>query len=85
MNQLPHISRFSEEEQLDGQDWLEQFQPVAQLGGWDEHAKLVNLTTRLRGPACSFYNSCSVKQQSSYRLLVEHLVRRFIPVQIKSI
>ena len=48
LNQLPPITRFSGEEQPDGetfQDWLEQFESVAQLGGWNNHAKLVNLST----------------------------------------
>ena len=58
---------------------------MTQLGVWYEHAKLVNLTTRLRGSAYSFYRSCSVEQRSSYRLLVEQSARRFTPVQIKSI
>ena len=35
-------------------DWLEQFEAVAQLAGWSEDAKLVNLTTYLRGTAYSF-------------------------------
>ena len=50
LNQLPPITRFSGEEQPDGEtlhDWLEQFESVAQLGGWNSHAKLVNLFTRL--------------------------------------
>ena len=29
------------------QDWFEQFESVAQFGGWSSHAKLVNLSTRL--------------------------------------
>ena len=36
LNQLPPITRYSGEEQPDGetfQDWLEQFESVAQLGG----------------------------------------------------
>jgi len=47
LNQLPPIMQFSGEEQSDGEtflDWLEQFESVAQLGGWNGHAKLVNLT-----------------------------------------
>jgi len=50
LNQLPLITQFSSEEQSDGEtflDWLEQFESVTQLGGWNGHAKLVNLTTRL--------------------------------------
>ena len=44
------ITRFSGEEQPDGetfQDCLEQFESMAQLGGWNSHAKLVNLSIML--------------------------------------
>ena len=88
LNQLPPITRFSGEEQPDGetfQDWLEQFESVAQLGGWNNHAKLVNLSTRLRGSAYSFYRSCTVEQRNDYKLLVEQLTKRFTPVQIQPI
>ena len=88
LNQLPPITRFSGEEQSDGEtflDWLEQFESVAQLGGWNGHAKLVNLTTRLRGSAYSFYRSCTAEQRNDYKLLVEQLTKRFTPVQIQPI
>ena len=29
-------------------DWIEQFELVASVYHWDDHTKLVNLTTRLR-------------------------------------
>lgn len=38
--QLPPISRFTREDQPDGElfkDWHEQFESVAQLAGWDDH------------------------------------------------
>ena len=88
LNQLPPITRFSGEEQPDGetfQDWLEQFESVAQLGGWNSHAKLVNLSTRLRGSAYSFYRSCTAEQRNDYKLLVEQLTKRFTPIQIQPI
>ena len=73
-NQLPPIPRFTGEEDLTESgsfpDWFEQYEAVATLAGWDEHAKLVNLTTRLRGTAYSFYRSCTAEQQSNYKLLV---------------
>ena len=53
LNQLPPITQYSDEEQPDGetfQDWFEQFESVAQLGGWSSHAKasqLVNQVTRI--------------------------------------
>ena len=88
LNQLPPITRYSGEEQPDGetfQDWFEQFESVAQLGGWNSHAKLVNLSTRLRGSAYSFYRSCTTEQRNDYNLLVEQLTKRFTPVQIQPI
>ena len=82
LNQLPPIKRYSGEEQP---DWLEQFESVAQLGGWNNHAKLVNLSTRLRGSAYSFYRFCTTEQRNDYKLLVEQLTKRFTPVQIQPI
>ena len=88
LNQLPPITQYSGEEQPDGetfQDWLEQFESVAQLGGWSNHAKLVNRSTRLRGSAYSFYRSCTTEQRNDYKLLVEQLTKRFTPVRIQPI
>ena len=53
LNQLPPITQYSDKEQPDGetfQDWFEQFESVAQLGGWSSHAKasqLVNQVMRI--------------------------------------
>ena len=55
------------------------------LAGWNEHAKLVNLTTRLRGTAYSFYHSCVSEQCNNYRLLVEQLRKHFTPVELTAI
>ena len=88
LSQLPQIPRFSGDETNDGetfQDWLEQFESVATLGGWSEHGKLVNLTTRLRGAAYSFYRSCTLEQRSSYSLLTAELKKRFTPVKLTAI
>ena len=67
LSQLPRFN--GQEEQADGEtflDWLEQFESVAVLGGWNYNYKLVHLTTKLRGAAYSFYRSCSPTQRSSY-------------------
>ena len=89
LSQLPQIPRFNgQEEQADGEtflDWLEQFESVAVLGGWNDHYKLVHLTTKLRGAAYSFYRSCSPTQRSSYALLVEELKKRFTPVKLAAV
>ena len=58
---------------------------MAQLGRWSSHAKLVNLSTRLRGSAYSFYRCCTTEQQNDYNLLAEQLTKRFTPVQIRPI
>ena len=55
------------------------------LAGWDEHTKLVNLTTCLRGTAYSFYRSCASEQRSNYKLLVEQLSKCFTPVELTAI
>ena len=57
LGQLPPIQRFTGEDAGDGetfQEWHEQFESVAQLAGWTDQGKLVNLTTRLKGTAYSF-------------------------------
>ena len=55
-NQLPPIPRFTGEEDSAESGtfcvWLEQFE--ASLAGWDEHTKLVNLTTLLGEPHTHF-------------------------------
>ncbi len=85
---LPQIPRFTGEEDQDGelfQDWHERFESVAALAGWSGHSKLVHLMTRLRGPAFSFFKSCSPEQRSSYDLLVEALKKRFTPVRLTAV
>ena len=87
-NLLPQIPPYHGGEQKDGetfQDWLEHFEAVAQLARWDEHYKLVYLTTSLRGTAKSFYRSCSLAQRSSYCALVAELKKRFTPVRLTAV
>ena len=87
--QLPTIQKFTGEERQQGgetiKDWKEQFEMVATLGGWDERSKLVNLVTRLRGQAYSFYRSCTMQQRSSYTTMMEELVKRFTPVRLQAV
>jgi len=58
-NQLPPICKFKGEDpdQEGGnfEEWIEQFELIAEAYGWDPRAKLVNLTTRLQGQAYTFY------------------------------
>ncbi len=86
--QLPPLPKFSgdglsggEEERFD--EWLERLDLVATTCGWSDQAKLVNLITRLRGPA--FYRSCTPQQRSSFPALTEVLTKRFTPVYLKGV
>ena len=87
--QLPPIPKFSGEDRSQGaetfRDWKEQFEMVASLAGWDERAKLVNLTARLRGQAFGFYRSCTLSQRASYESLVKELEKRFTPVELPAV
>ncbi len=67
--QLPPLPKFSGDGNLGGEEerfdeWLERLEMVASVCGWNKQAKLVNLITRLRGPAYSFYCSCTPQQRS---------------------
>ena len=42
------------------QDWLEQFELIADVLGWSPQAKLVNFITRLQGQAYSLFRSCTM-------------------------
>ena len=84
---LPQLQKFSGEDPSGDsfEDWIEQFEMVAKLVGWGSQARLVNLTTRLRGPAYTFYRACLPEQRESYDLLKQELTKRFTPVQIQAI
>ena len=88
LGQLPQIPKFSGDA-LDSGDtfveWLEQFENIAKLAGWDDHWRLVHLTSNLRGTAASSYRSCSVDVRSEYRSLVDALKRRFTPVRLTAV
>ena len=45
----------------------------------------LNLTTRLKGQAYSFYRTCTPAQRSEYMLLKEQLSKRFTPVRIQAV
>ena len=84
---FPQQQKFSGEDP-DGdtfEDWIEQFEMVAKLYKWSEAAKLVNLITRLHGPAYSFYRACLPEQKESYVVLKQELTKRFTPVQMQAI
>ena len=88
LGQLPQIPKFSGDAQDNGEtflDWHEQFDNIAKLVGWDDHWKLVHLTSNLRGTAASFYRSCGVDVRSQYKCLVEAMKRRFTPVHLTAV
>ena len=86
-HQLPQLPKFSGED-LDNepfQDWVTQFEMVANLCELNATAKLVHLTTRLLGQAFAFYQTCSGEQKSNYDQLVAELTKRFTPVRIQAV
>ena len=58
---------------------------MAEVCKWNPRAKLIHLTTRLRGEAFAFYRSCSKQQKADYDVLVKELILRFTPVRIQSV
>ena len=87
--QLPSLPTFSgERTEGDSEgfdDWLERLELVANMCGWNDQTKLVNVVTRLRGAASSFYRSCAPQDRASYIRLVTALQQRFTPVKIQSV
>ena len=88
-HQLPPLSKYAgETREEDGEtfeDWLEQFELIADLCQWDQSSRLVNLVTRLRGQAYAYYRSVTPQQRTDYGSLVEGLKRRFTPVHLKAV
>ena len=56
---------------------------IAQMCGWDHQAKLVNLTTRLRGQAYLFYRASTARHRSIYDALKLQLKERFTPMRMQ--
>jgi len=87
--QIPLLPKFSWDA-LEGDaesftDWIEQLELIAEAYRWSSQSKLVNLVTRLRGQAYSFYRSCTSDQRTDYNTLVAALKERFTPIQIQSV
>ncbi len=84
--QLPPLPKYngnSDDESF--QEWIAQFELVAEVCKWNPQAKLIHLTTRLRGEAFLFYRSYSKSQKADYDQMVKELTRRFTPVRIPSV
>ena len=89
VQQIPPLAKFSGDmPNGEGEcfsDWKEQFELIAETCHWTNQSKLVNLVTRLRGQAYSYYRSCTMEQRSSYPLLIRALEERFTPVRIQAV
>ena len=62
------------------EDWIELFELIASICGWDEWNKLVNLTTPLHGQAYAYYKSCPQQIWKNYLAQVAELMTWFTPV-----
>ena len=86
---LPPLPEFSGDDQTpvnnSFQQWLEQFEMVAELAQWPEHIKLKQLALRFRGPAQAYFQTCSEEQKHDYRALVQAMSKRFTPVRIQAL
>ena len=93
--QLPPLPKFSGESS-DGeleittfQEWLDQFEMVADVCNWSLQTRFVNLITRLRGQAYALFRSYTIEQRPNYSLLVAELQKRFtlvhLPIQNKAV
>ena len=88
MGQIPQIPPFTGEGRATGEsfnEWHEHFENVAKLAGWDDHWKLVHLTSNLRDTAMAFYRSCSTEVRGQYLLLVAAMQRRFTPIRLTAV
>ena len=54
---LPHFRGGDSSSEESFQEWISQFELVAEICRWSKQAKLIHLTTRLRGEAFSFFRS----------------------------
>ena len=58
---------------------------MASVCQWDDRAKLINLTTRLKGQAFAFFRTCTPQQRGSYGDLKAQLQKRFTPVRVQAV
>ena len=87
--QLQLIGKFSGETEGGGEetfsDWIEQLELVAEAFGLDDRTQYINVATRLRGQALTFYRSCDKQKMKTYGQLVAALRERFTPVRLKAV
>ena len=88
MGQIPQVPRFTGEGRATGDsfsEWHEHFENVATLACWNDHWKLVHLTSNLRDTAMAFYRSCSPDVRGNYSGLVAAMERRFTPIRLTAV
>ena len=61
-------------------DYLTQFEMVADLNGWNDEVKAMELATSLRGNAQSVLTDLSVTDRRNFGSLVTALANRFEPI-----
>ena len=87
--QLPSLPMFSGDDPARDsgtfQEWMEQFDMVAELALWSDGIKLRQLVLRLRGSARTYYRTLSEEQKRNYLTLVQELKNRFTPVRIQAL
>ena len=54
---LPKFSGGEQAQEEPFKEWLAQFELMAEVCSWSKRAKLIHLTTRLRGEAFAFYRT----------------------------
>ena len=78
MDQVPPIPCFTGEGCAIGEsfvEWHEHFENVATLAGWNDHWKLVHLTSNLGDTALAFYWSYASKVHCKYSTLIVAMMR----------
>ena len=66
-------------------DWIKQLELVVEEFGLDDRTQYINVATRLRGQAPTFYHSCDKQKMKTYSQLVAALRERFTPVGLKAV
>ena len=61
------------------EDWIDQFESIAAINGWNEERKLVWLKVRLTGRALLAFRKFSVTTKASYENVVVAMQERFEP------
>ena len=61
------------------EDWIDQFESIASINGWNDEQKLIWLKVRLTGSALLVYKKFSVTARASFKNAVVTLAERFEP------